>query len=187
MKSSELSQNLNENLENQDKTQQTSVKIIGKVIKPPVKIVIAKQINIAVFGKGKVGSSLISQILKSSEKIFERKRLKINIFAVSGKDRLLLSEHGISENWLSKISELPQTTEIVTNVINFAKQARLDNLIAVDNTASAEFTKHYNELISNGFNLVSSNKIANTQSYEAYKKLRETLDFTKRNIFTKPM
>ena len=61
-------------------------------------------------------------------------------------------------------------------MVNFAKENHLENLIAIDNTASKEFAQNYFELIENSFDLVSSNKVANTLSYDFYKKLRNTLD-----------
>ena len=63
----------------------------------------------------------------------------------------------------------------IVDVINFAKTHHLENLIAVDNTASADFVTQYIPLIEAGFDLVSCNKIANTLSFDFYKKLRSKL------------
>src|SRR5699024_1621483 len=38
-----------------------------------------------------------------------------------------------------------------------------------------EFVAHYTALVKNGFNLISSNKIGNTMSYDFYKELRQLL------------
>ena len=51
----------------------------------------------------------------------------------------------------------------------------MENLIAIDVTASKAFVENYLPLVENGFDLVSANKIANTIGYPFYKKLRETL------------
>jgi aspartokinase/homoserine dehydrogenase 1 len=45
----------------------------------------------------------------------------------------------------------------------------------VDNTASTDFVKHYPTFAENGFDVVSSNKIFNTQSIKSYKDFREIL------------
>jgi homoserine dehydrogenase len=45
----------------------------------------------------------------------------------------------------------------------------------VDNTASASFVSKYLDFIQNGFDLVSSNKIANTLDFAFYRQLRENL------------
>ena len=57
----------------------------------------------------------------------------------------------------------------------------LENLIAVDNTASREFIKNYIPLVENGFDLVSSNKIGNTVDFSFYRELRETLKRNEKN------
>ena len=61
------------------------------------------------------------------------------------------------------------------DVIDFANAHHFENLIAVDNTASEPFVESYISLIESGFNLVSSNKIANTISLSFYNELREKL------------
>lgn len=136
---------------------------------------ISKKINIAVFGHGLVGGTLINQILDSAVNIEERKKIKLNIFAVANSKKLLLSSDGIDSNWKSAIEE-SETESAIQTVINYAKANHLENLIAVDNTASGEFVGNYKLLIENGFDLVSSNKIANTLDFDFYKDLRAHLE-----------
>ena len=64
----------------------------------------------------------------------------------------------------------------IEDIIAYAKEHHLANLIAVDNTASATFVENYISLAENGFDLISSNKVANTLSYDFYKELRATLE-----------
>lgn len=135
---------------------------------------VAKKINIAIFGKGLVGGTLINQIIENTKSVLERKKIQLNIFAVSGSKKLLLNEKGIDENWEIYLENSIEISAINT-VIDFAKQHHLENLIAVDNTASHQFIENYTSLIKAGFDLVSSNKIANTVSHSFYKKLRDTL------------
>ncbi|CAM1366918.1 Aspartate kinase [Tenacibaculum soleae] len=137
---------------------------------------VAKKINIAIFGKGLVGGTLINQIIKNTKSILERKKIQLNIFAIAGSKKVLLSSDGAVENWKTILKNNDEETHIVDSVIDFAKKHHLENLIAVDNTASSEFTENYILLIENGFDLVSSNKIANTVSHDFYKKLRKTLE-----------
>jgi homoserine O-acetyltransferase len=136
---------------------------------------ISKKINIAVFGHGLVGGTLINQILDSAVNIEERKKIKLNIFAVANSKKLLLNSDGIDANWKSAIQE-SETESAIATLINYAKAHHLENLIAVDNTASEEFVGNYKLLIENGFDLVSSNKIANTLDFDFYKDLRAHLD-----------
>ena len=135
---------------------------------------VIKTVNIAVFGVGNVGSTLIKQILENNPEIKKRKNLFINVFAVANSQKIYLNTEGIDKNWQKKLHEKGSKYKI-ENIIDFIKENHLENLIAVDNTASEHFTKHYETLIKNGFDLVSSNKIANTKSYEDYKNFRQIL------------
>ncbi|CAM1373500.1 bifunctional aspartate kinase/homoserine dehydrogenase I [Tenacibaculum xiamenense] len=137
---------------------------------------VAKKINIAVFGKGLVGGTLIDQILDSAKNILERKKIQLNVFAIANSKQVLLSTTGANGEWRSALDASEKNDTIVQSVIDYAKEHHLENLIAVDNTASLDFTKNYIPLVEAGFDLVSSNKIANTVSYDFYKELRKTLD-----------
>ncbi|MBP0903062.1 bifunctional aspartate kinase/homoserine dehydrogenase I [Mariniflexile gromovii] len=135
---------------------------------------ISKKINIAIFGHGGVGSALINQILKSRDDIEKRKGINLNVFAIANSKKLLLNKRGADKNWKEaiKTSELESSIE---DVIAFAKTHHLENLIAVDNTASPKFHNNYVPLVEAGFDLVSSNKIANTISHKFYTDLRAQL------------
>jgi homoserine dehydrogenase len=61
------------------------------------------------------------------------------------------------------------------DVFEFCRKNHLENLIAVDNTASEEFVARYFVFVGNGFDMVSSNKIANTLGFDFYELLREEL------------
>ena len=135
---------------------------------------ISKKVNIAIFGHGNVGGTLIDQILKSNKTIEKRKGININVFAVANSKKVLLNKNGISKNWKSAM----QTKAIpykLNDIFKYAKDNHLENLIAVDNTANEEFVASYFDFVDNGFDLVSSNKIANTLRFDYYQLLREEL------------
>ena len=136
---------------------------------------VAKNINIAIFGKGTVGKSLIDQIVKSHAKIVKRKEINLNIFAIVGSNKVSLNKNGVDPNWLSEFNDKGVENNSIDAVVAYAQKHHLENLIAIDNTASSQFTDNYIPLIENGFDLVSSNKIANTNSYRDYKLLRSKL------------
>lgn len=135
---------------------------------------ISKKVNLAIFGHGNVGGTLIDQILKSAKTIEKRKDLDLNVFAVANSKKLLLAKEGIPKTWKSALKEKGKPY-VVEDVFSFAKQHHLENLIVVDNTASQDFVAHYFEFVENGFDLVSSNKIANTLGFDYYQLLREEL------------
>ncbi len=142
---------------------------------------VSKNINIAIFGKGLVGGTLIEQIFKSQETILKRKNIKLNIFAVANSAKVLLNQNGITTNWEEDFDTNSLKNYTINDVISFAEKNHLENLIAIDNTASDQFIKNYLELVENGFDLISSNKIANTVSYNDYKELREKIKENKKS------
>ncbi|MAU17301.1 MAG: bifunctional aspartate kinase/homoserine dehydrogenase I [Muricauda sp.] len=136
---------------------------------------IAKKINLALFGHGNVGGTLIGQILDSKNSIEERKSIDLKVFAVANSKKVLLDASGIGADWKKRLEKEGRPFQI-EDITAFAKKHHLENLIAVDNTASKTFVEEYESLIENGFDLVSSNKIANTLSFEKYKSIRKCLD-----------
>lgn len=140
---------------------------------------ISKKVNIAVFGHGLVGGALINQILKSKDEIERRKSIHLNVFAIANSKKMLLNKNGVDSNWKEAINSSPLESSI-QEIITFAKNHHLENLIAVDNTSSAVFYNNYIPLAEAGFDLVSSNKIANTISHGFYKTLREQLEAHKK-------
>ncbi|WP_341216434.1 bifunctional aspartate kinase/homoserine dehydrogenase I [uncultured Wocania sp.] len=135
---------------------------------------ISKKINIAIFGHGGVGGALINQILKSKNEIEKRKGINLNVFAIANSRKLILNKKGVNENWQDDLKSTLQESSI-ESIIAFAKSHHLENLIAVDNTSSSEFHSNYVPLVEAGFDLVSSNKIANTISHDFYTHLRAQL------------
>ncbi|MFV8331903.1 bifunctional aspartate kinase/homoserine dehydrogenase I [Flavobacterium sp. GSP14] len=135
---------------------------------------VAKKINIAVFGHGLVGGTLINQILESAAAIEKRKDIKLNVFAIANSSNVLLNKNGVTPNWKNEI-QTNGFSYTIDDVIAYANEHHLENLIAIDNTASADFVTNYISLVENSFDLISSNKVANTLSYSFYKKLRKVL------------
>ncbi|MEZ4810541.1 MAG: bifunctional aspartate kinase/homoserine dehydrogenase I [Allomuricauda sp.] len=135
---------------------------------------IAKKVNLAVFGHGNVGGTLIDQILDSQKNIIGRKGIDIRVFAVANSKKTLLQASGISSDWKKRLGKEGKEYQI-GDIIAFAKKHHLENLIAVDNTASNAFVENYEILIKSGFDLVSSNKIANTLDFDRYRSIRKHL------------
>ena len=135
---------------------------------------VVKKIHLAIFGHGLVGGTLIDQIIDSAQKIEQKKGVKLNIFAIGNSKKVYLNEQGIAKNWRETLAEKGVPYHI-QDVIDFANENHLENLIAIDNTASSRFVEHYIPLAENGFDLISSNKIANTISFDFYKELRSVL------------
>ena len=136
---------------------------------------ISKKINLAIFGHGLVGGALVNQIIASAKDIEKRKGIKLNIFAIANSKKAIFNKNGIDKNWKNTLETNGENYKI-EDVFQFAKDNHLENLIAIDNTSSLAFVSNYIKLVEQGFDLVSSNKIANTIDLEFYNQLRNTLE-----------
>lgn len=141
---------------------------------------VSKKINIAIFGHGLVGGTLINQILESAAAIEKRKDIKLNVFAIANSKKLILNKNGVTSDWKNEIQSkgLDYT---IQDIIEYADKYHLENLIAIDNTASASFVENYIPLAESSFDLISSNKVANTLTYGFYKELRKVLAENQKN------
>ncbi|WP_426486538.1 bifunctional aspartate kinase/homoserine dehydrogenase I [Flavobacterium sp. 2] len=141
---------------------------------------VSKKINIAIFGHGLVGGTLINQILESASAIEKRKDIKLNVFAIANSKKLLLNRNGVTSSWKNDIQTKGEEYSI-NDIIAYANEHHLENLIAIDNTASASFVENYIPLVESSFDLISSNKVANTLTYGFYKELRKALAENQKN------
>lgn len=136
---------------------------------------VTKKVNIAIFGKGLVGGTLIDQIIENTQSVLQRRKIQLNVFAVANSKKVLLQKDGVSKNWKDDLVALGDEKWTIKHIIDFAKAHHFENLIAVDNTASINFVGNYIPLIEAGFDLVSCNKIANTLSFDFYQEVRAKL------------
>jgi aspartokinase/homoserine dehydrogenase 1 len=127
---------------------------------------VSKKINIA--------------ILESAAAIEKRKDIKLNVFAIANSKKLLLNKYGVTDNWKNDIQTKGEAYTI-KDIITYANEHHLENLIAIDNTASATFVENYIPLVESSFDLISSNKVANTLTYGFYKELRKALAENQKN------
>ena len=134
-----------------------------------------KTVHLAMIGHGKVGSTLINQVLENSEVIRNRKKLDLKIVAVANSRKIAFNKSGFNENWEQDVLVTEQESNM-DSLIKFSEANQLENLIVVDNTASADFVKNYTRLAQNGFDLVSSNKIFNTLPISEYRNFRHVLN-----------
>lgn len=135
---------------------------------------IAKTVHLAIFGHGLVGGTLIDQIQASAESIAQKKNIQLKIFAIGNSKKIWFNTENDLADWREKLEKEGQAY-CISDVVDFAEKHHLENLIAVDNTASTSFIDNYIPLAKHGFDWVSSNKMANTLPYDFYQSLRQTL------------
>lgn len=134
----------------------------------------AIRINIILFGIGNVGSTLIKQVIESQKFFLENRNIELRFPIITNSTLAFFEKNGIKNQWEANFAQsaIPFKTE---DILKYVQVNNIENLIAVDATASLEIVKSYIPLIQNGFNIVAANKKANTLHFEYYKELRRNL------------
>jgi aspartokinase/homoserine dehydrogenase 1 len=132
------------------------------------------RINVILFGIGNVGSTLINQVLESQQFFLEKRNIDLRFPIITNSTVAFFEKDGIKNQWESNFqsSAFPYSIE---DIVDYVQTNNLENLIAVDATASEELIKFYIPLIQNGFSIVAANKKANTLHSDFYKELRRNL------------
>ena len=132
------------------------------------------RINVILFGIGNVGSTLINQVLESQQFFLEKRNIDLRFPIITNSTVAFFEKDGIKNQWESNFQStaFPYSIE---DIVDYVQTNNLENLIAVDATASEELIKFYVPLIQNGFSIVAANKKANTLHNDFYKELRRNL------------
>lgn len=132
------------------------------------------KINVILFGIGNIGSTLINQVLESQQFFLEKRNIDLRFPIITNSTVAFFEKDGIKNQWEANFQQaaFPYSIE---DIVNYVQINNLDNLIAVDATASEELIKFYISLIQNGFSIVAANKKANTLHFDFYKELRQNL------------
>ena len=132
------------------------------------------RINIVLFGIGNVGSTLINQVIESQKFFLEKRNIDLRFPIITNSSLAFFEKDGLKNQWEANFAQsaIPFRVE---DIIEYVQEQQLENLIAVDATASSDIVKNYIPLIQNGFNIVAANKKANTLHNEFYQEIRRNL------------
>jgi aspartokinase/homoserine dehydrogenase 1 len=133
-----------------------------------------KTMNIVAFGKGTVGGTFIDQVVGTRQEIIRERNLRLSVVGVVDSKHFLFKPKGVEKNWRKQLAGSKLKSNIET-VLQTIKNSSLENLVFVDNTASKDLVNFYPEFVKNGFDLIASNKVANSLPYDFYKSLRQEL------------
>lgn len=140
-----------------------------------------KKLNLVLFGVGNVGSTLINQVIKLREQLKEKGEIEINIPIILNSTTAFFERKGIGSSWEADFKSFGVPYNL-DSVLHFVKKSNLENLVAVDATASEELVQKYSLLVRNGFHVVAANKVANTLSAKFYNDLRQNLKDHKKHF-----
>lgn len=132
------------------------------------------RINVILFGIGNVGSTLINQVLECQQFFLEKRNVDLRFPVITNSTVAFFEKAGVKNQWEANFQKaaFPYSVE---DIVNYVQTNSLENLIAVDATASEDLIKYYVPLIQNGFSIVAANKKANTLHNDFYKELRRNL------------
>lgn len=132
------------------------------------------RINIVLFGIGNVGSTLINQVIESQKFFLEKRNIDLRFPIITNSTLAFFEKEGLKNQWEANFAQsaIPFRVE---DIIEYVQVQQLENLIAIDATASSEIVKSYIPLIQNGFNIVAANKKANALHNAFYQEVRRNL------------
>ena len=141
------------------------------------------KINIVLFGNGNVGSYLINQIIESHQFFINKRNIDLQFAVIANSKKAFFIKEKLDANWQNNFNK-SAVHYTIQDILEYINNQELENLIAIDATASHDFISNYNLLIQSRFNIVAANKKSNTQSQDFYKNLRQNLEkFDKKFLY----
>ncbi|NQZ22107.1 MAG: bifunctional aspartate kinase/homoserine dehydrogenase I [Colwellia sp.] len=138
-------------------------------------------IDVFLVGCGVVGSELIAQIARQQPKLKEQ-NISLKVYGIANSKGMVFNNEGIDlENWQAAINKDP-TPVNVENIKAFVRENHLINPVLVDSTSNESLAMSYVDYLEEGFNVVTPNKKANTDSWEYYQALRSAAQKTNRRF-----
>jgi len=133
-----------------------------------------KTLHVFSLGTGNIGSTLFRQLLEQQDFLRDNNDIQVKVIGISNSRQMLFNGEGIAlDSWQEEFASSGEPANL-EQFISRMQKLNLPNCVFVDNTASSEPTKHYLKVFESNISIVTCNKIANSSSYEQYKRLRDT-------------
>ena len=130
-----------------------------------------KKIHLFIIGIGNVGGKFIEQISNQKKYLIEKFRLNINIIGISNSKKMFFSSDGILYENLNSSLKKGEKTDL-NEFFMRVKKLNLRNSVFIDNTANSNVASTYTKYLKNNIGVVTCNKIACSDNYENYIKLK---------------
>ena len=130
-----------------------------------------KKIHLFIIGIGNVGGKFIEQISNQKKYLIEKFRLNINIIGISNSKKMFFSSDGILYENLNSSLKKGEKTDL-NEFFDRVKKLNLRNSVFIDNTANSYVASTYTKYLKNNIGVVTCNKIACSDNYENYIKLK---------------
>jgi aspartokinase/homoserine dehydrogenase 1 len=136
----------------------------------------AKTISIGLIGPGTVGTALLRQIEKQSEKLRQNFNIDLRVRAISRSRTMLLGDRRIDlANWDADFgsSAVEADLEVFEQHLN---PDHLPHAVIIDCTASDQISSMYAEWLARGIHVITPNKKAFSSDYGDYQALKDAAD-----------
>ncbi|XBC41426.1 MAG: bifunctional aspartate kinase/homoserine dehydrogenase I [Buchnera aphidicola (Nurudea yanoniella)] len=141
-----------------------------------------KTIELFLIGIGGVGKTLLHQIKKQNNWL-KLKNINIKICGIANSKKILCNiNDGIDLNFWKKFFLETTKPFKINDLILLSKNNTLINPTIIDCTANQEIANQYSILLESGFNVITSNKKANTSNMQYYKKIRSSASHSKKKF-----
>lgn len=138
-------------------------------------------IDVFLVGCGVVGSELLAQIARQQTKLIGD-NIALKVYGIANSKGMVFNAEGIDvSDWQSSLGNNAVAVN-VANLKNFVSENNLINPVLVDCTSNEDLALSYVDYLEAGFNVVTPNKKANTDSWEYYQALRKAARKTNRQF-----
>lgn len=131
-----------------------------------------KRINLFIIGVGNVGKAFLDQITSQFQFLKDNHQLNLKVIGVANSRKMAFMKDGIP---LSKWNAHLDEGEVFEKeeFIELMNEFNYRNSIFIDITASSDIADLYYSILTKSVSVVTPNKIAATQSFENYRKLKD--------------
>jgi aspartokinase/homoserine dehydrogenase 1 len=138
-------------------------------------------IDVFLVGCGVVGSELLAQIARQQPRL-KADNISLKIYGLASSKGMVFNQEGIdASNWQPSFDQ-PAVSVNVDNIKDFVRANHLINPVLIDCTSNEALALSYVEYLEAGFNVVTPNKKANTDSWQYYQALRVAAQKTNRRF-----
>ncbi|QCI21508.1 bifunctional aspartate kinase/homoserine dehydrogenase I [Buchnera aphidicola (Hyadaphis tataricae)] len=132
-----------------------------------------KTIHVFLIGIGGVGNALLEQI-SQQEQFLKKQNINIKVCLIANSKKMLIMKNAIDlSNWKNHF----QQSNHIFNLKLFKqtiKKYQFLNAVIIDCTSDQLLSEQYTHFLKNQYHIVTSNKKANTATWEYYQEIRDT-------------
>lgn len=131
-------------------------------------------LNLFIIGIGNIGCHLLQQLARQHNHLLQDKALELKVVGIANSKKAVFDREGIDITRYDEILQhqgKPSSPQIILNEVT---SMNIFNSVFVDCTSSPDIAALYYDLLKHNINVVAANKIATSESFTTYTKLKET-------------